>query len=140
MGVKNENSSNVLGHQCKTGHFQCKAQIRQHNWVSTPCKGPNPHPIYRGRCARGQKFWFLNCASNHIMWPLIWKLMLHWFQKCYSLHNIYTMKIVTFYMLGEKQFLQRKLSHSISSSDKTFPKIAKFIRKWFLFQYTWWKF
>ena len=41
------------------------------------------------------------------------------------------MKIVTFYMLGEKQFLQRKLSHSISSSDKTFPKIAKFIRKWF---------
>ena len=43
------------------------------------------------------------------------------------------MKIVTFYMLGEKQFLQRKLSHSISSSDKTFPKIAKFIRKCFFF-------
>ena len=47
------------------------------------------------------------------------------------------MKIVTsFYMLGEKRFLQRKSSHSISSSDMTFPKIAKLIRKWFLFQYT----
>ena len=28
-------------------------------------------------------------------------------------------------MLGERQFLQRKLKHSILSSDKTFPKIAK---------------
>ena len=108
--------------------------------LAHPARVTTPNPIYWEKCARGQKFRFLNSASNHIMWPLIWKLMLHWFQKCYSLHNIYTMKIVTFYMLGEKQFLQRKLSHSISSSDKTFPKIAKFIRKWFLFQYTWWKF
>ena len=47
------------------------------------------------------------------------------------------MKIVTsFYMLDEKQFLQRKLSHSISSPGKIFPNIAKFIRKWFLLQYT----
>ena len=95
----------------------------------------------KGKCTCGQKFWFLNSTSNHIIWPLIWKLMLHWFQKCYLLCNIYTMTIVTsFYMFGEKPFLQRKLSPSISSSDKTFPKIAKFIRKWFLFQYTWWKF
>ena len=109
--------------------------------LAHPARVPAPTPIYRGKRAHGQKFWFLNSASNHIMWPLIWKLMLHWFQKCYSLLNIYTMKIVTsFYKLGEKWFLQRKLSHSISSSDKTFPKIAKFIRKWFLFQYTWWKF
>ena len=44
--------------------------------------------------------------------------------------------VTSFYMLVEKRFFQRKLSHSILSSDKTFPKIAKFIRKRFLFQYT----
>ena len=109
--------------------------------LAYPARVPTSTPIYSGKCARGQKFPFLNSASNHIMWPLTWKLMLHWFQKCYSLLNINTMKIVTsFYMLDEKRFLQRKLSHSILSSDKTFPEIAKFIRKWFLFQYTWWKF
>ena len=102
---------------------------------------PNPNPIYRGKCARGQKFQFLNSVLKHITWPLIWNLMLHWFQKCYSLLNTYTMKIVTaISMLGEKQLLQRNLSHSISTLDKAFSKIAKFIRKWFLFQYTWWKF
>ena len=92
--VKNENSSNVFGHQLKSGHFQCKTQIRQNNWVGTPCKGPNPYPIYRGKCARGQKFRFLISTSNYIMWPLIWKLMLHWFLKKTdfknSLLNIYT--------------------------------------------------
>ena len=106
--------------------------------LAHPARVPTPTPIYRGKCACGQKCWFWN---SHIMWPLIWKFMLHWFHKFYSLLDIYTMNIVTsFYMLGKKRFLQRKLSHSISSSDKTFPKIAKFIRKWFLFQYTWWKF
>ena len=109
--------------------------------LADPARVPSPNPMYRAKCARGQKSRFLNSASNHIMWPLIWKLMLHWFQKCSSLLNIYTMKIVTsFYMLSEKRFLLRKFSHSISSSDMTFPKVAELIRKWFLFQYTWWKF
>ena len=50
--VKNENSSNVLGHQFKSGHFQCKTQIRQNNWVGTPCKGHNPQPhILREVCS-----------------------------------------------------------------------------------------
>ena len=32
-----------LGHQFKSGHFQCKTQIRQNNWVGALRKGPNPH-------------------------------------------------------------------------------------------------
>ena len=35
-----------LGHQLKSGHFQCKTQIRQNNWVDAPRKGPNPHSPY----------------------------------------------------------------------------------------------
>ena len=42
--VKNENSINVLGHQFKSGNFQCKTQIRQNNWVGTPRKGHKPQP------------------------------------------------------------------------------------------------
>ena len=116
----------MLGHQFKSGNLQCKTQIRQNNWVGTPCKGPHV-------CSWTKILIFeFHLKPYHVTTDL---------KKCYSLLNIYTMKIVTsFYMLGEKQFLQRKLSHSISSSDKTFPKIAKFTRKWFLFQYTWWKF
>ena len=33
-----------LGHQFKSGHFQCKTQIRQYNCVGAPRKGPKPHP------------------------------------------------------------------------------------------------
>ena len=33
-----------LAHQFKSGHFQCKTQIKQNNWVGAPLKGPNPHP------------------------------------------------------------------------------------------------
>ena len=40
-----------------------------------PVMAPSPTPIYRDKCARGKKFGFLNSMSNHIMWPLIWKLM-----------------------------------------------------------------
>ena len=35
-----------LGRQLKSGHFQCKTQIRQNNWVDAPRKGPNPHSPY----------------------------------------------------------------------------------------------
>ena len=106
--------------------------------LAHPARVPTPNPIYRGKCAHGQKFRFLSSASKHIMWLLIWKLMLH---KNVTHYLIYTpWKLLHHFMLGEKRFLQRKSSHSISSSDKTFPEIAKFIRKWFLFQYTWWKF
>ena len=132
--VKNENSSNVLGHQFKSGHFQCKTQIRQNNWVGTPCKGPSPHPHIEGEVCSWTK---ISIFGFHLKpYHVTTHLKAYVALICYSLLNIYTMKIVTFYMLGKKRFLQRKLSHSILSSDKTFPKIAKFIRKWFLFQYT----
>ena len=35
-----------LGHQFKRGHFKCKTQIWQNNWVDTPRKVPNPHTPY----------------------------------------------------------------------------------------------
>ena len=35
-----------LGHQFKSGHFKCKTQIWQNNWVDTPRKVPNPHTPY----------------------------------------------------------------------------------------------
>ena len=46
-----------------------------------------PLVIYRGQCALGRRYRFLNSVSNYIMWPLIWKLMLHWFQKCYLIYT-----------------------------------------------------
>ena len=54
-----------------------------------------PLVIYRGQCALGRRYRFLNSVSNYIMWPLIWKLMLHWFQKC---NLIYT-KLYTIFKL-----------------------------------------
>ena len=35
-----------LGHQFKSGFFQCKTQTKQNNWVGAPRKGPNPTPQY----------------------------------------------------------------------------------------------
>ena len=55
--------------------------------LAHPARVPTPTPIYWGKCARGQKFRFLNSTSNHIMRPLIWKFMLHWFQKCAFHHE-----------------------------------------------------
>ena len=46
--------------------------------LAHPTRVPTTTPIYRGKCAHGQLFQFLNSTSNHIIWPLIWKLMLHW--------------------------------------------------------------
>ena len=37
---------NFLGHQFKSGFFQCKTQTKQNNWVGAPRKGPNPTPQY----------------------------------------------------------------------------------------------
>ena len=35
--------------------------------LAHPARVPAPTPTYRGKCAHGQKFWFLNSVSNHIM-------------------------------------------------------------------------
>ena len=35
--------------------------------LAHPVRVPTSTPIYSGKCARGQKFPFLNSASNHIM-------------------------------------------------------------------------
>ena len=89
-----------LGHQFKSGHFQCKTQIKQNNCVSAPCKGPNPHsPYIVASVPRGQKidFWFLSqtiscdhsleslCCTDFKNYYLIyapWKLLQHF--KCWA--------------------------------------------------------
>ena len=65
--VKNENSSNVFGHQFKVAISNVKHKSGKIIGLAHPVRVPTSTPIYSGKCARGQKFPFLNSASNHIM-------------------------------------------------------------------------
>ena len=102
--VKNENSSSVLSHQFKSGHFKCKTQIRQNNWVGTPRKGPNPHPYYKVSVPVDKNFNFWipsktiscdhsfesSCCTDfkyviHYLIYTPWKLLQHF--KCWMKNN-----------------------------------------------------
>ena len=126
---------NFLDHQFKSGHFQCKTQIRQINWVGAPHKGPNPHsPYIVVSVSVDQKldFWILSetisrdhtfeslCCTDfkNVTLYLIytpWKL-LHYF-KCWAKNNSPKGNLAIAFHLQTRHSL--KLLNSSGNGTKT---------------------